>query len=103
MAHSNHYYAQQLQEGYGSIDLIAVEENNKIKVVVGDSPVYDEKAVVTLTEQEQDDLIVGILERRGYINITTLVRRLAGAPIQMLPITAEGSMQSRIHPAKLPG
>ncbi len=99
----NHYYQQQLQEKGSIINLIALEENNNIAIVISDSLFgINTASGVTLTEQEQDDLIIGILERRGYINITTLVRRLASNPIEIQPITAEGNEQSRIHPHKLP-
>jgi hypothetical protein len=97
---ANHYYQQQLKEEGSIINLVAIDNDNHIRMIIFDD-VFDTTSAITLTEQEQDDLIIGILERRGYINITTLVRRLASNPIEIQPITAEGNEQSRIHPHKL--
>ena len=101
MTMGNHYYQQQLQEKGSVIDLIALEENNNIAIVISDSLFgINTASGVTLTEQEQDDLIDGILERRGM----QLVYTRDGLQVwsNLDPITAEGNMQSRIHPHKLP-
>jgi hypothetical protein len=96
---ANHYYAQQLQEKGSMIDLIAEENNNDIQMIISDD-LFNTTSAITLTEKEQDDLIAGILERRGM----QLVYTKDGLQVwsNLDPITAEGNEQSRIHPHKLP-
>ncbi len=98
----NHYYQQQLQEKGSIINLIALEENNNIAIVISDSLFgINTTSAITLTEQEQDDLIDGILERRG-IKLVKMEISEEWVEIPITPITAEGNEQSRIHPHKLP-
>jgi hypothetical protein len=79
--------------------------DNMIQMVVkgpiyGSTTIKEGEVGIWLTEQEQDDLIAGILERRGM----QLVYTKDGLQVwsNLDPITAEGNEQSRIHPHKLP-
>jgi len=81
---------------YDEICLQAVGNNNEITLSIerdGGQPV-----AAILTEQEQNDLIAGILERRGvspkaYKGWLTMVGYYDA-------ISATGSEQSKIHPAE---
>jgi hypothetical protein len=96
---TNHYYSQQLQEKGSIIDLLAVEDNNKIMMIISDD-LFNTTSAITLTEQEQDDLIAGILERRG-IQLVKMEISETWVEIPTTPITAEGNQQSKVHPHKL--
>jgi hypothetical protein len=109
MTHSNHYYRQIIKET-GHIDLLArhevdeqLQDINCIQMIVH-GPVYGTTMTrdvgIWLSEKEQDDLIAGILERRGY---KLYIDDDLNAEIKLYdPITAERNEQSRIHPHKLP-
>jgi hypothetical protein len=116
MAHSNHYFHMVVRNADGYIDLLArtpeygeVGEifDNMIQLIVK-GPVYGTteqgEIGIWLTEQEQDDLIHAIYERRG-------LRWCGGGSkpaykerffnyVETEPIHAEGDQQSYIHPAK---
>jgi hypothetical protein len=91
---ANHYYQQQLKEKGSIINLVAIDSDNHIRMIISDD-VFDTTSAITLTEQEQDDLIAGILERRNK-------KIMELCWLDETPITAEGDMQSSIHPHKLP-
>lgn len=68
-------------------------------IVIG---LYDKKDMkwvdMLLTEQEQNDLIAGILERRG-IKLVKMEISEEWVEIPVTPISATGNTQSSIHPA----
>jgi hypothetical protein len=81
--------------------------DNMIQMVVK-GPIYGSTTIkegeigIWLTEQEQDDLIAGILERRGISQKAYQGFLFGVSGAHYNPITAEGDMQSSIHPHKLP-
>lgn len=108
MAHSNHYFRMNSKlSSERHVNLLArtpeygeVGEvfDNMIQMVVkgpiyGSTTIKEGEVGIWLTEQEQDDLIAGILERRNK-------KIMELCWLDENPITAEGSEQSRIHPAK---
>ncbi len=116
MAHSNHYFHMVNKlSSERHIDLLARTPeygevgkvfDNMIQMVVK-GPIYGSTTIkegeigIWLTEQEQDDLIAGILERRG-IKLVKMEISEEWVEIPITPITADGNEQSRIHPHKLP-
>ena len=77
------------------ISLTAIDSNQDILIEIctihlGGKEEYQH---IVLTEKEQDDLIAGILERRGL----SLARML---PTGNPPISATGNEQSAIHSAE---
>lgn len=108
MVGGNHYYKQVLQEGPGNIiDLIAVDDSpNAIQINIADD-CFNTTSAVVLTEQEQNDLIYGILERRGMTIISNGEmdngQKLLTAKSGCVPaISATGNEQSVIHPVETP-
>jgi hypothetical protein len=95
----NHYYTQQLQED-SIINLVADKKENDITMIISDA-VFDTNSAITLTEKEQDDLIAGILERRGYIKAVDALHDIAVkiGKNNSNGISANSNEQSRIHPA----
>lgn len=104
MAHSNHYFRMNtklsperhidlLSRGpeYGEVGEVF---NNMIQLVVK-GPIYgtedNGEIGIWLTQKEQDDLIVGILERRGLA-----IYRYCGT--EHGEIHSDGQQQSSIHP-----
>lgn len=56
-------------------------------------------AAMILNQQEQDDLIAGILERRG-IQLVKMEISETWVEIPLTPISANGVEKSKIHPPK---
>lgn len=56
-------------------------------------------AAMMLNQQEQDDLIAGILERRG-IQLVKMEISEEWVEIPLTPISANGVEKSKIHPPK---
>lgn len=111
MAHSNKYFHMLTKNGDRYVDLTARTPeygendevfNNMIQMTVY-GPIYgtaDKGEVgIWLTEQEQDDLIAGILERRG-IKLVKMEISEEWVEIPITPISATGNEQSFIHPTE---
>jgi hypothetical protein len=110
MAHSNLYFQMEVLDGR-EISLTSRTEEwsdanqpqtNMIQMIVR-GPVYGTGMTgdvgVYLTEQQQDDLIMGILERRG-IRIKSLSGWAEGYTEPLVPIEPTSNQKSRIHPPK---
>lgn len=108
MAHSNHYFQLDTDSGRG-ISIIArhdPDKDNFLQVVVK-GPIYGTADMgevgIYLTEEEQDKLIAGILERRGlYIGPDApfwyLNQEYNGKNVE--PITSDTQEKSKICPSK---
>jgi hypothetical protein len=110
MAHSNLYFQMEVLGGR-EISLTSRTEEwsdanqpqtNMIQMIVR-GPVYGIGMTgdvgVYLTEQQQDDLIAGILERRG-MRITSLSGWAEGYTNTMGIIEPTSNQKSKIHPPK---
>lgn len=80
-----------------SINLAAVGERNEILIGIAEDD--GSVAAIRLNEQEQNDLIAGILERRG-IKLVKMEISEEWVEIPIAPISATDSEQSSIHPAE---
>lgn len=94
----NTYYRQNLPSGIDVV-LTSSGEHNEI-ILQLEGVAGGQYASCVLTEQEQDDLIVGILERRGVkIHAIKSWLRYSEALDRPCPINSDGQEQSKIHPA----
>ena len=106
MSHSNHYFSLD-PSPLRSIDLISRTEeySNAVQMVVK-GPVYGmaehAEIGIFLSEEEQDILIAGILERRGISAIETFaaIYQLRDNAVAGKEISSDGSEQSIISPAQ---
>ncbi len=94
---SNAYYKQTIGEGNsaGTIELTAEDfAPNAISIrMTGFN-----SALLALNEKDQNDLIAGILERRGHHPEITMkaIKKLRGGVV----ISPKGNEKSKIHPPK---
>ena len=104
---SNTYYKQKWDGFSNAISLIATDNCGEYGIIVK-FEAYDGDAQhivslsISLTVKEQDDLMAGILERRG-IALSYEVRNGAvdsHGTVLRSHISATGTEQSRIHPAE---
>ena len=106
---ANTYY-RYVRDAYSAVSLTAIEPklagadaNNMILLTVEKD---GEKLGICLTEQEQDDLMVGILERRGGYAVLAkyakVLHRIGTEFMEQEPkgIPSNGNKKSKIHPAK---
>jgi len=94
----NTYYRQNLPSGMDVVLTSSGEHNEVILRLEGVA--VGQYASCVLSEKEQDDLIVGILERRG-VKIHAIKSWLEYSKTldRPCPITFDGEQQSQIHPA----
>jgi hypothetical protein len=93
----NTYYRQNLPSG---MDVVLTSSGERNEIILQlDGVAGGQYASCVLTEQQQDDLIAGILERRGVkIHAIKSWLRYSETLDRPFPISSDGQQQSKIHP-----